>query len=211
MARKTKEEAQETRNKLLDTAEKLFHEKGVSRTSLADIAEAAGMTRGAIYWHFENKVDLFNAMFDRVRLPMEAVIDESQREDVEDPLGEFRKTVGWVFSEIVHNEHFRLVFDILFHKCEFVAEMGPIMERDREQHAVSLERISGVLRNAERRGQLKPGLNYRLAAVAFHGFICGLISDWLFATQAFDLEHDGARLADAFFEGLRVSESLRIQ
>lgn len=209
MARKTKEEAQETRNKLLDTAEKLFHEKGVSRTSLADIAEAAGMTRGAIYWHFDNKVDLFNAMFDRVHLPLEAMTSAVYGDEVEDPLGEFRKTVGWVFHEVVHNEHFRLVFDILFHKCEFVAEMGPILERDRKQHAISLEQIAGMLRNAERRGQLKPGLNYRLSAVAFHGFVCGLISDWLFAPDAFDLEHDGARLADAFFEGLRVSEALR--
>jgi TetR/AcrR family acrAB operon transcriptional repressor len=44
----------------------------VSRTSLSDIAAAAGTTRGAIYWHFKNKADVFNAMMDRVILPMEA-------------------------------------------------------------------------------------------------------------------------------------------
>jgi TetR/AcrR family acrAB operon transcriptional repressor len=54
MARKTKEEAQETRNAILDAAELVFQEHGVSHTSLAEIAAAAGVTRGAVYWHFAN-------------------------------------------------------------------------------------------------------------------------------------------------------------
>ena len=71
VVRKTKEEAQETRNLILDTAETVFSEKGVSRTTLNDIAKAADLTRGAIYWHFKNKADLFDAMLQRVILPMD--------------------------------------------------------------------------------------------------------------------------------------------
>jgi TetR/AcrR family acrAB operon transcriptional repressor len=48
VARRTKDAALETRNALLDTAERVFSERGVSHTSLADIAKAAGVTRGAI-------------------------------------------------------------------------------------------------------------------------------------------------------------------
>jgi len=44
MVRRTKEEALETRNRILDAAEHVFYEKGVSRTSLADIAQTAGVT-----------------------------------------------------------------------------------------------------------------------------------------------------------------------
>ena len=77
MVRRTKEEALETRNLLLDVAERVFNEKGVSRTSLADIAEAAGLTRGAIYWHFKNKSDLFDAMMERVTLPLEQLVELS--------------------------------------------------------------------------------------------------------------------------------------
>ena len=65
MARRTKAEAQATRNALIDAAERLFDSQGVSRTSLQDIAQAAGATRGAIYWHFKDKADLFNAMMER--------------------------------------------------------------------------------------------------------------------------------------------------
>jgi len=55
MARCTKEKALETRERILDAAEDVFDDNGVSNTSLADIATAAGVTRGAIYWHFTNK------------------------------------------------------------------------------------------------------------------------------------------------------------
>ena len=46
--------------------------QGVTRTSLAEVATAAGMTRGAVYWHFKDKADLFRAMCDRATLPLEA-------------------------------------------------------------------------------------------------------------------------------------------
>ena len=52
MARRTKQDAQATREALLDAAEHVFEQRGVARTSLNHIAEAAGLTRGAVYWHF---------------------------------------------------------------------------------------------------------------------------------------------------------------
>jgi TetR/AcrR family acrAB operon transcriptional repressor len=81
MARRTKEEAAATRDSILDAAEKLFVEQGVSRTTLQHIASAAGVTRGAIYWHFDDKGALFNAMMERATLPLEAelqVLDEAE-------------------------------------------------------------------------------------------------------------------------------------
>lgn len=62
MARKTKEEANATRESVLMAALDLFAEKGYSRTTLVDIAKRIGMTRGAVYWHFENKQDLLAAL-----------------------------------------------------------------------------------------------------------------------------------------------------
>ncbi len=63
MARKTKQQALETRQHILDVALRLFSQQGVSSTSLAAIAKEAGVTRGAIYWHFKNKSDLFNEIW----------------------------------------------------------------------------------------------------------------------------------------------------
>jgi len=60
MVRKTKEEALRTRQLLIDAAIQQFALRGVANTTLTDIADAAGVTRGAIYWHFSSKSPLFN-------------------------------------------------------------------------------------------------------------------------------------------------------
>lgn len=73
--RRTKEDSEKTRTAILLAAEELFLEKGVSHTSLEQIARAAGVTRGAVYWHFQNKAHLFNEMLNQVRLPPEQLTE----------------------------------------------------------------------------------------------------------------------------------------
>jgi TetR/AcrR family acrAB operon transcriptional repressor len=62
MVRRTKEEALATRAALLDAAEKVFRQHGVTRATLGAVASAAGVTRGALYWHFRDKDELFAAL-----------------------------------------------------------------------------------------------------------------------------------------------------
>src|SRR5882762_9858960 len=90
MARKTKEEAAGTRERLLDAAERVFRERGVTHTTLAEIAAAAGHTRGAVYWHFNDKADLFAAMCERATLPLDTMLADSMGETTDDPLGTLR-------------------------------------------------------------------------------------------------------------------------
>ncbi len=53
-----------TRKQILDASLKLFSEKGFTRTSVRDIAQAAGITDAAIYYHFESKRELFEALIE---------------------------------------------------------------------------------------------------------------------------------------------------
>lgn len=59
----TKEQAEITRKNLLKAGLKVFSGKGFAATRLEDIAKEAGVTRGAIYWHFKNKLELFCTLF----------------------------------------------------------------------------------------------------------------------------------------------------
>ena len=86
MARRTKEDAQVTRNRILDTAVAVFNHKGVAHTSLNDIAKEAGVTRGAIYWHFENKVAMFDAMIERLICPLLINAEDREARIAADPL-----------------------------------------------------------------------------------------------------------------------------
>lgn len=57
---------EETVRKILDTAERLFTEKGYDHTSLQDIIDQTGLSKGAIYHHFASKEDIFCSVCDRI-------------------------------------------------------------------------------------------------------------------------------------------------
>lgn len=62
MARRTKEEAQQTRETILVAALDMFCDKGYTRTTFDEIAKKINLTKGAIYWHFRNKPDIIKAL-----------------------------------------------------------------------------------------------------------------------------------------------------
>ena len=136
MARRTKEEAQATRVQILDAAERVFHAQGVSRASLAEVAKEAGVSRGAIYWHFENKVDLFQAMLERLRLPLEELARASESEDEPDPLGCMRELLITALTRPACEPQTHRTHDILRYKCEYTGELLGLRER---MQALSLE------------------------------------------------------------------------
>ena len=204
MARRTKEAAQETRNRLLDTAELVFNDKGVSRTSLAEIAEAAGLTRGAIYWHFKNKLDLFNAMMERVTLPMEEVIGEFGASDTDDPMGQIRSRSIAVLKNIEADPQIQRVFEIVTHKCEYVDEMAPLRDRNLEGRSDCVMHVEEGMRNAIKVGQLPKTVNPRLAAIGFHALMDGLIINWLLDPAYFSLGREAEKMMDIYFRGLAV-------
>jgi TetR/AcrR family acrAB operon transcriptional repressor len=208
MPRSTKEEALETRTRILDAAENVFHARGVSHTSLADVAQAAGVTRGAIYWHFKNKDDLFDAMCRRVQLPMEAMMEATADERTNDPLGELRRTGIYVLHQAAKNPHSRKVFDILFHRCEFV-DGDPISIRQQTCFLQGMTNIERILSNAIAKEQLPQDLDTHLASISFQAALVGLLNNWLFAPASFDLATDAAKLIDASLNTLRTASSLR--
>lgn len=210
MVRKTKEEAFETRNLLLDAAERVFLEQGVSRTTLADIATAAGLTRGAIYWHFKNKMDLFEAMCERVRLPMEALVEACESEEEPDPIACIRELAILALTETVRNPRRRRVLSIIFHKCEFGRGMESSLQRRQAIYMDGTCRLQRGLANAVAKQQLPADIDTRRAAIMLHAYINGLISNWLFMPSNFDLERNAEDFMAGYFAMLEHSSALRI-
>ncbi|QAU33559.1 TetR family transcriptional regulator [Janthinobacterium sp. 17J80-10] len=209
MARATKEEAQETRKRILDAAEDVFYEQGVARTSLADLAGVAGVTRGAIYWHFKNKIDVFDAMCERVRLPMAQMVQASADSCADDPLGQLRATCLFVLHEAASNLHARKVFGILFHRCEYSDAAQEFVTLQQDILNTGARNIELTLKNAIARGQLPADLDARLAAILFQASWRGLLSNWLISPGSFDLGKDAEKFVDACMDILRLAPSLR--
>lgn len=203
MVRRTKEEALATRHKLLDAAEHLFQAQGVSRTSLQDIARRAGATRGAVYWHFKDKADLFNAMMERVTLPLEQAFQERLgQEGQTDPLARIRSGVGEALVRIASDPQTRRVFEVATHKVEYVDELVEVRRRhlkSRSDFLVQVER--GFLAAAQRHGVQLP-VSAATAAQGLHAIIDGLIQSWLLESADFDLVTLGQDVVNVYLCGL---------
>lgn len=206
MVRRTKEAAQETRALILDAAEDLFSDKGVTRTSLAEIAERAGVTRGAIYWHFQNKADLFTAMSDRAILPLEALTQNMYDPDQPDPLGAVRRATDAVLALVESDARCRRVFEIQTLKCEFVDELAGHVARRQSCRQGARERLRQAVELGRRRGQLRADLDPGAVAGAMMALVDGLILDWLLDGGGYSLSAQATPLLDVFFSGLAVRQ-----
>ena len=188
MARKTKQQARETRQHILDVAIRLFSQQGVSSTSLADIAQAAGVTRGAIYWHFKNKSELFSEIWELSESSISDLEIEYRAKFPGDPLSVLREILVYILEATVIEERRRLMMEIIFHKCEFVGEMTVVQQAQRNLCLESYDRIEQTLKDCIAAKLLPANLLTRRAAILMRGYISGLMENWLFAPQSFDLK-----------------------
>lgn len=209
MERAGRKKTLETRDRILDAAEDVFNESGYSNTTLNEIAEAAGVTRGAIYWHFKNKEDLFQAMCLRIRVPMDALIEGIVEKGVNDPVAQLSRTHETIMLEVINNPHYRKVLNILFHKCEFTRETDQIVIQQKEWHTYSRNIIRTILVNAQKKAQLPADLDIELACNLLGFMFRGLLANWLFMPDSFDLIENARKVNDAVFELMRTSVHLK--
>ncbi|RYX95963.1 MAG: TetR family transcriptional regulator [Comamonadaceae bacterium] len=202
LARRTKEDALATRNSLLDAAELLFQAQGVSNTSLNDIARQAGTSRGAIYWHFQDKADLFNAMMERVTLPFEQVFEDLGKYAGDNPLQGFRAAMRDALRLISTDERTRRVFEVATHKVEYVDELHAVRLRHLAVCKEFLKQMEYALGLAAKAQKLTLPIDVSNAALGLHALIDGMIQNWLLDSGAFDLAGISEKLIDIYLAGL---------
>ncbi len=209
MARRTKEDAAATRQQILDSAERVFAAKGLAHSTMADIAADAGVSRGAVYWHFDSKNAVFQAILDRDYDAKRLVCARSQAPQESDPLGRIREILVHFLQRVVEDPQQRRVSEILAHKCELAGELEDLRRLLQETHAESLQGIALSLSNAVQRGHLPADLHLQRAAFALHAYMHGLIDNWLLHPDSYPLAEESEALVDALLGMLRYSPALR--
>jgi TetR/AcrR family acrAB operon transcriptional repressor len=204
MARKTKEDAEHTYAALLEAAEQMFFDKGVAHTTLNDIAAAAGMTRGAIYWHFKDKGALLQALLEQAMLPMEAILSEVGKCCIQDPLGTVREVCIHSLCSLAQSPKQQRVFDIFFNKCENTGEIADLMQRESACRDECKQRFKSMLEEAITQGQLPADLDIALAQQILNNFIVGTMREWLLEPQSYDLEKAAPTMVDVLLAGLKA-------
>ena len=200
MARRTKAEADETRTKLLDAAEEVFFEKGVSRTSLGDIALRAGASRGAVYWHFKDKVDVFSSMLARICMPFDEICDDKYGELP--PLERIRRSMLTVFESMDGDDRRRKIFETALFKMEYVGELEDVREGHVESARLSQEKFARDLVLAAQEQSLQLAVSPQEAALGLHSLFVGLIHGWVLNEGSFPLVNVGMMSVDVYLSGL---------
>ncbi len=195
MVRKTKEDAELTRRRIIEAARAVFLARGVSRSTLEHIASHAEVTRGAVYWHFKNKTEIFHAIREQVFLPLIDRMDDTLTvQGNEDPLTQIENSLCDTINELNENIEMRQTYEIMMIKCEYVDEFATVLQQILSNCSHITEKIQLAYERAEAQ-QLLIGKNSpRTLAVDTHLFFSGLLHMWVkdfdgsrFRFQATDL------------------------
>lgn len=179
MARRTKEAAEQTRSEIIDAARRVFSRRGVSQTTLEHIAREAGVTRGAIYWHFANKTELFFAMRDQVQIPLLDRMYNALLSAEGDPLAGLEQFMLQVIEGVSQDKQMRETYDIIAFKCEYVNDLEGVLGEMLKTCRDMVNRLEKTYQRAEAANQLREGVDPRLAALESYAFLSGLCRLWL--------------------------------
>jgi TetR/AcrR family acrAB operon transcriptional repressor len=195
--RRTKEDAEQTRQDLLDAALTIFSKKGYTATRLEDIAKVAGVTRGAIYHHFGSKSDLFLALMDAATMVGNSAIDRAVSEG-----GTFVEVLSrilvYTFNLLEDDRRFSEVMALQL----TTPDVDALAQRRYEEAQELVQSISGFFRVIIEQGGLRPDLDPETAARAFLGYQNGLSILWLANRQAFSIKENAPELAEIFVHGI---------
>lgn len=181
MVRKTKEDAELTRQRIIDAARTVFLKRGVSRSTLEHIAAEAEVTRGAVYWHFKNKTDIFYALRDRAFLPLiDRMYDTLaiQNDDI-DPLTQIQNSLCDTINELNENIEMRQIYEIMMIKCEYVDEFATVLQQILSNCSDITEKIRLAYQRAKEQKLIIPTLTPHELALDTHLFFSGLLHMWV--------------------------------
>ncbi|AYG68671.1 MULTISPECIES: TetR family transcriptional regulator [unclassified Rhizobium] len=183
--RRTKEEAAETRSEILHSAKALFLDKGYENVSLEEIAAAAGVTRGAVHWHFKNKQGLMFAIRDEAQQPFQELAERMSKELPANPLDLVAEAIAGIFDDVQGDPRKRSMLKVMMHLdmafCDGTTNRASSFRHDMHEH---FERIFTLMNEKTR---LPAPWTPDTAASALTAVIGGLITEWTLDRGNFQL------------------------
>ncbi|KAA1184505.1 TetR family transcriptional regulator [Rhizobium tropici] len=183
--RRTKEEAAETRSEILHSAKALFLDKGYENVSLEEIAAAAGVTRGAVHWHFKNKQGLMFAIRDEAQQPFQELAERMSKELPTNPLDLVAEAIAGIFDDVQGDPRKRSMLKVMMHLdmafCDGTTSRASSFRHDMHEH---FERIFTLMNE---KTKLPAPWTPDTAASALTAVIGGLITEWTLDRGNFQL------------------------
>ena len=200
MARKTKEDAQKTYKALLEAAQKTFIRQGIANTTLNHIAEEAGMTRGALYWHFENKDALILALWEdgagSLNRDITQALENLNKE--KNPAEVFRRIMHSMINSVLNDPKLSQSLKIIMNCVEITDEATPLRDYLQKKHGSYFNSMKIAIEHLKNQSLLKVDLKAETLSAGLLSYVYGLVHSHLEPAELINLERDGIDLIDLY-------------
>lgn len=180
MARRTKEEAEETKKAICLAALDIFCEKGYSRTTFDEIAKRINLTKGAIYWHFRNKADILTEIIRKGFTISQSLlsVNISQVKSIYD----FKEHILSEVKLIQENKVYKkFLFFVIFQMEWSEAILNKVGSEIQDLIQANEEILKTALRKSQENGEISSSVNIDdlswILASLHHGMIKNIISN----------------------------------
>ena len=202
--RRTKEDAELTKQAILKAAVDVFSERGVAKASLEEIARRAEVTRGAVYWHFKNKMEIFDALHDSLHTPFIERIMEGLEAEHPNPVGQLQELCTNIFLELDRDIQQRKALTLFLLKCDYSGELKCRQEEQVKAKAIKMQAFAGYYKRAIKLGHIADDISAEDYTIAMSCFMRGVLHEYLEAPEEFDMQKRAPIIMKVYFGGLRT-------
>jgi TetR/AcrR family acrAB operon transcriptional repressor len=201
LMRRKKEDALLTRDTILDAGLRVFSRNGYALSTLEDIAKEAKVTRGAIYWHFENKVEIYAALVGERSSKAFAMFNEVMNKKTS-PVQKLRQLLTQSLIFLEENAEYRALLELTTFKTEVTEEMVPFIQQKVENNRRLVASFMKLVEEGRTMGEMRSDIDPNSAALAIMGFLNGILLSWLTDPRAFSPKEQAETIVETFLHGL---------
>ena len=206
MARRTKEEAEQTRKDILNSALDIFYEKGYSKTTFDEIAKRINLTKGAVYWHFRNKPDIITALIkEAFQRTNEAINKKIPKIDTIENLRCYFAYDALLLEQVPIYRKF--LFFILFQMEWSETIFSRVGASLKEIRDFPINIIKEALTNAQKSGEISPKLNINDIAITIFSLWTGMRAQYVSNNFAPGFSELFCKSFDLIINGLKDKRS----
>lgn len=185
---------------MLSSALIVFSRKGYAATTLNDIACEAGLTRGAVYWHFKDKADLYINMVEHYFNNIKAFISPPNYSQ-NSPLNMLRELMYKRLIIVTQEKDIRNLVEILRYKTEVKLE-GKLLEAQQKIDRYFWDETHRIVQRGIETQEIRNDLDTAFVTTAILSYINGIEDTWLFNANLFSLEEYLPGLITLFLESI---------
>lgn len=200
--RRTKEDAELTKQAILNAAVEVFSDRGVAKASLEEIARNARVTRGAIYWHFKNKLQIFDALYQSLHTPFISRILEGLEVEHPNPVGQLQQLCTELLLEVDDNEFRRKALTLFLLKCDYGGELECYKEKHIQAKLEKKAAFSIYFNKATEAGHLPADTDPDVLTLSVICYLRGILMEYLEAPDTFNMKENVPKLIHSFFKNL---------